>query len=93
VSLLPIDLCLPTYHGYSIFFDPTLQAEALELWNTNKTGPDVWLGRLDHIAWVRLSKNSSIFQQFDDPSSGPNSAHYELALGVNILRQSVRRWM
>ncbi|KAF8183981.1 pyranose dehydrogenase [Pholiota molesta] len=65
----------------NIFFDPTLQAKALELWNTNKTGPDVWLGRLDHIAWVRLPENSPIFQQFDDPSSGPNSAHYELALG------------
>ncbi|KAF9484384.1 pyranose dehydrogenase [Pholiota conissans] len=65
----------------NVFFDPALQAQALELWTTNKTGPYVWLGRLDHIAWVRLPEDSPIFQQFDDPSSGPNSAHYELALG------------
>ena len=56
--------------------------EALQLWNANRTGPLVWLGRLDQIAWVRLPNNSPIFQRFADPSSGSNSAHYELALGV-----------
>lgn len=66
----------------SVFTDPGLQAQAFVLWNANRTGPLVSLGRLDHVAWVRLPSNSSIFKQFEDPSSGPDSAHYELALGV-----------
>jgi choline dehydrogenase-like flavoprotein len=71
-------------YRYSVFFDPALQAQALELWQANKTGPYVSFGRLDHIAWVRLPEDSPIFDEFEDPSSGPNSAHYELAISVNI---------
>ncbi|KJA26264.1 GMC oxidoreductase [Hypholoma sublateritium FD-334 SS-4] len=74
----------------NVFTDPTLMAEAFQLWNTNRTGPLVWLGRLDQIAWVRLPNNSPIFQQFADPSSGSNSAHYELALGVCYSCGSVK---
>ncbi|KAF5326766.1 hypothetical protein D9619_004475 [Psilocybe cf. subviscida] len=63
-----------------LFVNSTLQAEAFQLWNTSRTGPDAFFGRLDQIAWVRIPSNSSVFANTPDTSSGPNSAHYELAL-------------
>ncbi|KAF9444128.1 GMC oxidoreductase [Macrolepiota fuliginosa MF-IS2] len=63
--------------------NPALQAQALELWKTNRTGPYVQYFPAHHIAWLRLPNNSSIIKQFSDPSSSRESAHIELILGVS----------
>jgi choline dehydrogenase len=68
----------------SLFFDPELQAEAFELWQTNRTGPYVALVPVDHIGWVRVPDDSSVFDQFEDTSSGPDAAHIEMILGVSV---------
>ncbi|KAJ3564744.1 hypothetical protein NP233_g8092 [Leucocoprinus birnbaumii] len=59
----------------NLFSDTVLQAEALQIWNKNRTGPFVELPPSGHLSWTRVSSN--IIQKLDDPSSGPNSAHLE----------------
>ncbi|KAJ3564743.1 hypothetical protein NP233_g8093 [Leucocoprinus birnbaumii] len=63
-------------------FDPALQAQALELWEKNRTGPYVALIGSDHVGWSRLPRNSPLFKDFQDPASGPNSPHIEMVLGA-----------
>ncbi|KAF7783311.1 CAZyme family AA3 [Agaricus bisporus var. burnettii] len=63
-------------------FNSTLQAEALDLWEKNRTGPFVALLSSDHVAWTRLPDDSPLFKEFPDSSSGPNSPHIELVLGA-----------
>ncbi|KAF9444131.1 GMC oxidoreductase [Macrolepiota fuliginosa MF-IS2] len=63
--------------------DPALQAQALELWNTNRTGPYLEPTPTHHLAFLRLPDNSSIIKQFGDLSSGQESAHIEIMLGVS----------
>jgi len=48
----------------------------------NKTGPLASLGRLDQIVWARVPP--AVLANNPDPSSGANSAHYELALAVSL---------
>ncbi|KDR73180.1 hypothetical protein GALMADRAFT_125264 [Galerina marginata CBS 339.88] len=55
----------------------TLAAEELEQWNKTQSGPLVDTV-LDHLGWLRLPPNASIFQKFPDPASGVNTAHFEL---------------
>ncbi|KAF9445818.1 GMC oxidoreductase [Macrolepiota fuliginosa MF-IS2] len=59
-----------------------LQARALDLWKANRTGPYVQYVATHHIAWLRLPDNSSIIEQFGDPSSGRESGHIEVILGA-----------
>ncbi|KAG2107386.1 aryl-alcohol oxidase-like protein [Suillus discolor] len=59
----------------------TLAADLLAQWNATGTGLFSDPGA-NQIGWKRLPSNSSIFQQYPDPSAGPTSAHYEL-LPVN----------
>lgn len=67
----------------SLTSDPALQAQALELWNTNRTGPYVQSVPINHIAWTRLPDDSPAIKRLGDPSSGRNSAHIEFILGVS----------
>ncbi|KAF8199805.1 aryl-alcohol oxidase precursor [Mycena galopus ATCC 62051] len=55
----------------------TLDSEELEQWLATKTGPLVDIGA-SQIGWLRLPDNSSILQNFPDPSSGPLSPHFEM---------------
>ncbi|KAF9460659.1 hypothetical protein BDZ94DRAFT_1169280, partial [Collybia nuda] len=55
----------------------TLAAEILQQWNSTKTGVLV-VGTFNHVGWVQLPSNSSIFQRFPNPSAGPHTAHFEL---------------
>ncbi|KAF9447311.1 GMC oxidoreductase [Macrolepiota fuliginosa MF-IS2] len=67
----------------NLITDPALQTQALELWKANRTGPYVESAtRAHHIAWLRLPRNSSIIEQFGDPSSSGDSAHVEIILGA-----------
>ncbi|KAF9445817.1 hypothetical protein P691DRAFT_762158 [Macrolepiota fuliginosa MF-IS2] len=68
--------------GHSLGNDPALQARALELWNKNRTGPYVESAPTDHINWLRLPDSSSIIEKFGDLSSGRESAHIEIVLGM-----------
>ncbi|KZT22388.1 GMC oxidoreductase [Neolentinus lepideus HHB14362 ss-1] len=52
---------------------------AMAEWNTTypHEGPLVD-GVMPQLGFLRLPDNSSIFEQYPDPTAGPNSAHYEL---------------
>ncbi|KAF8173594.1 hypothetical protein K438DRAFT_1850396 [Mycena galopus ATCC 62051] len=53
--------------------------EDLMQWNDTRTGPLVDTVAT-HLAYLRLDSNSSIFQLFQDPSSGSKAPHMELSL-------------
>ncbi|KAG6902090.1 hypothetical protein C0995_004441 [Termitomyces sp. Mi166 len=55
----------------------TLMEEALRQWNKTRTGPLV-VNIFNNLGWIRLPSNASIFSQFQDPSAGPHTAHFEL---------------
>ncbi|KAF5351273.1 hypothetical protein D9756_008221 [Leucocoprinus leucothites] len=67
-------------HWANLYSDPTLQAEALQIWNKNRTGPFVEPIPFGHLAWTRLANN--ITEKYGDPSSGTNSAHLEFMFGT-----------
>ncbi|KAL0954179.1 hypothetical protein HGRIS_005310 [Hohenbuehelia grisea] len=62
-----------------LFRDQTLMDAALGQWNANRTGPLV-SGVASQLGWLRLPNNASIFKDFEDPASGPRSAHWEIIL-------------
>ncbi|KAL0572693.1 hypothetical protein V5O48_009267 [Marasmius crinis-equi] len=55
----------------------TLAAEQLQEWNETRSGPLVDSPAPD-LGWLRLPDNASIFESFEDPSAGPNTAHIEI---------------
>ncbi|KAJ6588648.1 alcohol oxidase [Mycena capillaripes] len=62
----------------------TLAAEQFAQWNATRTGPLVD-NRGSQLGWLRIPDNSSIFESFPDPASGPNTAHYELLFTNGLL--------
>ncbi|KAJ3556100.1 hypothetical protein NP233_g12056 [Leucocoprinus birnbaumii] len=56
--------------------NPTLFAEALNEWKTNRTG-QFTNSVTNNVMWFRLPDNSSVFENHADPSAGPTSPHYE----------------
>lgn len=74
---------------YSVDSDPNLQAQALELWQKNKTGPLTALVRDDHFAWIRVP--DKLLEEFEDPSSGPTAGHIEMLIGVRCTLNAVLR--
>ncbi|KAJ3573404.1 hypothetical protein NP233_g2446 [Leucocoprinus birnbaumii] len=79
-GISPNSIDLGPWDNLSI--DPQLQAEALQLWETNRKGPYVGFIPFDQVTWARLANDSFIFERFGDPSSGNNSAHLELLMGT-----------
>lgn len=61
----------------------SLATSFFEEWNKTQTGPFVDT-LLDHLAWLRLPDNSSIFERYPDPASGRNTAHFELLFVVSF---------
>lgn len=62
----------------------TLAAEQLKQWNETRTGP--YAGPTFNIAgWTRMPNNASIFQNFTDPSAGPNTGHFEFIIAVRLF--------
>ncbi|KAL0564134.1 hypothetical protein V5O48_017921, partial [Marasmius crinis-equi] len=55
----------------------TLAAEQLEQWMEARSGPLVNAPVID-VGWVRVEEDAEIFERFEDPSAGPNTAHWEL---------------
>ncbi|KAJ6617535.1 aryl-alcohol-oxidase from pleurotus Eryingii [Mycena sp. CBHHK59/15] len=64
-----------TFDGISK--NATLGEDLLEQWENNRTGQFVDIGS-NLIGWFRLPSNSSLFDDFEDPSAGPTAAHIEL---------------
>ncbi|KAG6916121.1 hypothetical protein DXG01_008352 [Tephrocybe rancida] len=63
--------------------NPTIREQELEQWKATGTGPLVNT-IADHLVFMRLPQNDSIFKSTSDPSPGPNTPHFEL-LVVNGL--------
>ncbi|KAF5351272.1 hypothetical protein D9756_008220 [Leucocoprinus leucothites] len=80
VSFNVVPNSLDLGHWGNLSGDPALRAEALQIWNKNRTGPYVEPVPYAHLAWTRLANN--ITEKFGDPSSGPNSAHLEFRMGA-----------
>ncbi|KAF4581342.1 hypothetical protein EYR40_002930 [Pleurotus pulmonarius] len=58
----------------------TIAAADLAEWKRSETGY-LTTTRLSFLGWLRLPPNASIFDQFEDPAAGPNTAHIELLIG------------
>ncbi|KAF9002542.1 pyranose dehydrogenase [Cyathus striatus] len=58
----------------------TFLETSLAEWTSTRTGPLVDIvGGINQVGFFRLPDNDTIFDQFPDPSSGNNSAHFEMA--------------
>ncbi|KAF8645738.1 hypothetical protein AX16_007606 [Volvariella volvacea WC 439] len=62
----------------------TIAAQQLQQWQTTKTGP-LTDNLANHLGWLRIPNNSSIFSQFADPAAGPNTAHYEFIFSNGLI--------
>ncbi|KAJ7254438.1 aryl-alcohol oxidase-like protein [Mycena rebaudengoi] len=67
----------------SITQNTTRFDEVLAEWNKSHTGPFASFGPA-HIAWLRLDPDSSIFENFTDPSAGQDTPHIELVFWVRF---------
>ncbi|KAA1471967.1 aryl-alcohol-oxidase from pleurotus Eryingii [Dentipellis sp. KUC8613] len=56
----------------------TLQGELMQQWQGNRTGTFA-IGNPNLLGWGRVPNDSGIFTT-DDPSSGPNSPHFEFLI-------------
>lgn len=78
----------------SLSFDAELQAQALALWEKNRTGPYTALVRDDHLGWVRVPDDSPIFEEFPDTSSGPTAPHIEMTVGASrFIHRIHNQWL
>ncbi|KAJ7318154.1 hypothetical protein DFH08DRAFT_1037024 [Mycena albidolilacea] len=58
--------------------------EAFAEWNNSHRAPS--LRGHSHVAWLRLAPDSPIFENFSDPSAGPETLHIEIAFLVSWQR-------
>lgn len=61
--------------------DPAVQAEQIGQWISEGQGPMVNT-IASQLAFFRLPKSDPIFKTISDPSSGPNTPHYEFLISV-----------
>lgn len=67
----------------TVLRNDTLFDELLTEWETTRTG--LFTDKTsNHAGWLRLPSNSTFLQQYPDPASGADSAHYELTFTVCI---------
>jgi len=62
---------------------------ALAVWNQTGGGP---LGNPPetHVGWLRMPKNSSVFETIPDPAAGPETPHFEIFPKVCTIVPRVR---
>ena len=60
-----------------------LNAEIIK-WQTTREGP-LANGIAQHIGFVRVPDNSSVFTNTINPASGPNSPHFEIFVSVSYF--------
>ncbi|KAF7439948.1 hypothetical protein PC9H_000285 [Pleurotus ostreatus] len=70
-------------------YNPDAAAAALDQWNSNHTGPFSTNPIANHLAFLRIPENNSIWEQFEDTSSGPHAPHYEIAFDNLYISTSV----
>jgi len=68
----------------TIFRNPDLLNAYIGQWMDNRTGPLAG-GVCNHLGWLRLPKDATIFKTTKDPAAGPNSSHYEMIFSVSTL--------
>lgn len=68
----------------SIFRDSAVRDRLIAQWSATKNGPLAG-GVTNHIGWLRLPQNASIFRTVKDPSAGPRSSHWEI---IFLVRSS-----
>ncbi|THH10730.1 hypothetical protein EW146_g8274 [Bondarzewia mesenterica] len=68
-----------TYTTDDLSQNSTFQAEQLNLWTTERQG-FYTMAISNHLAWLRLPDNASVFQTYGDPAAGPKSGHYEFLI-------------
>lgn len=61
----------------------TIALEQFQQYNATGQGPLVD-GPSQHIGWLRLPSNSSVFSKVPDPSAGPTAPHHELLFSVCV---------
>lgn len=61
--------------------DPVVAADVLARWQKNHTGPLVDI-TFNQLGFMRVQNGTDIFNKLGDPSSGPKSAHFEIAISV-----------
>ena len=63
---------------------PSMLEAAFAQYNDSKTGIIANNPGGNHVGWLRLPENSSILEEFGDPTTGPLSPHYEFAIVVRL---------
>lgn len=78
----------------SVWRNQSLYNQWIDEWKHNKTGLFVDPSE-NQVAFLRLPENSTVWDSYPDPSSGPETAHYEFLFQVSCMSQrfSVIWWL
>ncbi|PPR03999.1 hypothetical protein CVT24_010492 [Panaeolus cyanescens] len=71
----------------TLFRDGNAFQSALDQWTQHKTGP-LANGVTNHLGFLRLPNNATIFQTEADPAAGPKASHWELIVSNFWLNPS-----
>lgn len=84
-SYLPLGFIVNSTDTFDNFArNTTLQQDLLVQWEETRTGLLVD-NYENHIGWLRIPDNSSIFEKFSDPAAGSNAPHFELIFGNGLF--------
>jgi len=84
-TFLPLPYLVNSNDTYDpMFRNLDLLNASIAQWTNNKTGPLAG-GICNHLGWLRLPGNATIFKTTKDPAAGPNSSHYEMILSVRTF--------
>ncbi|KAJ7579827.1 alcohol oxidase [Mycena floridula] len=60
-----------------VFQNKTVMAEQLELWNSTPRSGFLIDSLIRHMGFFRVNTTGTAFEDFPDPSAGPNTGHFE----------------
>lgn len=83
-ALLPNQFFVNSNDTWEARRDPAVLNAQMTQYNETGQGPLVDT-ICNHIGWLRVPDNSSIWENATDPSSGPTAGHYELVFSVSFL--------
>lgn len=72
----------------TIVRDPVVAADVLARWQKNHTGPLVDI-TFNQLGFMRVQNGTDIFNKLGDPSSGPKSAHFEIAISNGLSGKTI----
>lgn len=55
---------------------------ATNAWNESPKAGPLTDTVFNHIGWIRLAENDTIWTEYSDPSAGPNTPHFEVIISV-----------